>query len=74
MQPFGDGPAVARLEREGLEDQEVERSLRQVERLVEGFRARYGLADDALRDEELEAARRLVAERYGADAWTGDLP
>jgi lipoate-protein ligase A len=45
-----------------------------VGRLVEGFRSRFGLTDDGLRDEELAAARRLVAERYGSDAWTRNLP
>jgi lipoate-protein ligase A len=45
-----------------------------VRQLVDGFQSRFGLIDDQLRDEELEAARRLMAERYGTDEWTRDLP
>jgi lipoate-protein ligase A len=45
-----------------------------VHRLVEGFRSRFELTEEGLRGEELEAARRLVAERYGTDAWTRNLP
>ena len=45
-----------------------------VERLIEGFQSRFGLDVTALRDEELAATRRLVADRYGTSAWTRDLP
>lgn len=45
-----------------------------VAKLVEGFRSRFGLGETSLRNEELTAAERLVAEKYGHDAWTKDLP
>jgi lipoate-protein ligase A len=45
-----------------------------VHRLIEGFRGRFGLVEDALRDNELDSARRLQAERYDTEAWTRDLP
>jgi lipoate-protein ligase A len=45
-----------------------------VERLIEGFQSRFGLDVTALKDEELAATRRLVADRYGTSAWTRDLP
>jgi len=45
-----------------------------VAKLVEGFRSRFGLGATTLRDEELKAAERKVAEKYGHDAWTRDLP
>jgi len=44
-----------------------------VERLIEGFKQRFGLDADELAAEDLAAARRLVAEKYGTDAWTRDL-
>ena len=44
-----------------------------VERLIEGFKQRFGLDADELTAEDLAAARRLVAEKYGTDAWTRDL-
>src|SRR5262249_53794832 len=45
-----------------------------VHRLVEGFRNRFGLTGDALHDTELEAAQRLMAQRYGTEMWMRDLP
>jgi lipoate-protein ligase A len=45
-----------------------------VHRLEEGFRSRFGLTEDVLHDEELETARRLMAERYGTETWTRELP
>jgi lipoate-protein ligase A len=45
-----------------------------VHRLVDGFQSRFGLTADALRDTELEAARRLAADRYDTEEWTRDLP
>jgi lipoate-protein ligase A len=45
-----------------------------VERLIEGFQSRFGLDVTTLKDEELVATRRLVADRYGTSAWTRDLP
>ena len=45
-----------------------------VERLIDGFRDRFGLADTALTPEERAAAEALVAEQYGTAAWTHDLP
>jgi lipoate-protein ligase A len=45
-----------------------------VDRLIAGFQGRFGLADTALTPEERAAAERLVAEQYGTDTWTHDLP
>jgi len=45
-----------------------------VDRLVAGFRQRFGMEDDRLREEELTAARLLVQEKYGSAIWTSDLP
>lgn len=45
-----------------------------VEQLIAGFRARFGLTDDALTADERAAALALVRERYATPAWTHDLP
>ncbi len=45
-----------------------------VERLIDGFRRRFGLVETALTDEELADAERLASERYGTVAWTHELP
>jgi lipoate-protein ligase A len=45
-----------------------------VERLIDGFRRRFGLDEASLSDDELAAARTLVESKYGCQLWTGDLP
>lgn len=45
-----------------------------VHHLVGYFRARFGLAADTLRDEELADARQRVADRFGTEEWTYFLP
>ncbi|HEY8602310.1 MAG TPA: biotin/lipoate A/B protein ligase family protein [Thermomicrobiales bacterium] len=45
-----------------------------VERLTDGFRERFGLVAGELSAEECAAAAALVAEQYGTDGWTHDLP
>lgn len=45
-----------------------------VRRLAESFRIRFGLSQGALTPEELAAAEELSREKYGAEAWTHELP
>jgi lipoate-protein ligase A len=45
-----------------------------VERMVETFRARHGLAESTLTPEELAAAERLVESKFGTEAWLRALP
>jgi lipoate-protein ligase A len=45
-----------------------------IERLIAGFRSRFGLELSQLREDELAAARRLHAEKYGMEVWMRDLP
>jgi lipoate-protein ligase A len=45
-----------------------------VERMIAGFRQRFGLVAEELQDLDLTEARRLVTEKYGTPAWTADLP
>jgi lipoate---protein ligase len=45
-----------------------------VERMAEGFQSRFGLEVAALTDDEIAAARKLVAERYATPEWTRSLP
>jgi lipoate-protein ligase A len=45
-----------------------------VERMIAGFRQRFGLIAEELQDLDLTEARRLVTEKYGTPAWTADLP
>ena len=42
--------------------------------MIGHFRGRYGLTDDRLSDAELRAAERLVAGKFGVDAWTARVP
>lgn len=44
-----------------------------VERMIDGFRMRFGLDPVMLTTDELNHARRLVTEKYGMAAWTSDL-
>jgi lipoate-protein ligase A len=45
-----------------------------IERLIASFRDRYGLIDDALQQEELVEAARLVETRFGTRQWIYFLP
>jgi lipoate---protein ligase len=45
-----------------------------IERMVETFRASYGLAESAVTPEELEAARRLIETKFGTEEWLQILP
>jgi lipoate-protein ligase A len=45
-----------------------------VEQMTEWFRRRFGLEASELSPDDLQQARRLVAEKYGTPEWTGDLP
>lgn len=45
-----------------------------IDRLVDTFRARYGLAPGGLRTEELERAERLAREKFLSDEWRYLLP
>ena len=42
--------------------------------LISTFRRQYGLADDALRAEELERANALVTNKFAGDDWIGVVP
>lgn len=45
-----------------------------IDRLIATFRGRYGLTDDELRPEELRAAEKLVADKFGISEWTSRVP
>ena len=45
-----------------------------IDRMVATFRARYGLTDGALTDEELARAKELVETKFGTDAWLHRIP
>jgi lipoate-protein ligase A len=45
-----------------------------IERMVETFRARHGLQDLVLTEEEQDEARRLVETKFATDAWLHLLP
>jgi lipoate-protein ligase A len=45
-----------------------------IRRLIEHFRAAYGLVDDELRPAELEEAERLVRDRFATRDWLYSLP
>ncbi|GAA2793899.1 biotin/lipoate A/B protein ligase family protein [Saccharopolyspora taberi] len=52
----------------GLSRQEV------ISRLVDGFRARYGLVDGAVSEGERSRARDLVASKFGTREWLERVP
>ena len=45
-----------------------------IERMIDTFRRRYGLAHDHVRPDELECATQLAREKFGTAAWTGEVP
>jgi lipoate-protein ligase A len=45
-----------------------------IKRLIGGFRDRYGLIDDELREDEIAEAQQLVSERFGTRDWIYFLP
>jgi lipoate---protein ligase len=45
-----------------------------IERLIGGFRDRYGLIDGGFREDEIAEAERLVTDRFGTRDWIYFLP
>jgi lipoate-protein ligase A len=45
-----------------------------IESMISSFRSRYGLADVPLRPDELNAAEKLVREKYSTPEWTARVP
>lgn len=45
-----------------------------VDRMLDTFRERHGLVEDVLRPEELDAAERLVAEKFATPEWINRVP
>lgn len=45
-----------------------------IDRLTEGFRRRFGLADGPVTEAEEDAARELIAAKYDTAAWTHRVP
>lgn len=45
-----------------------------IRRLQQGFRDSHGLVDDTITEAELAAARRLVDEKFGTEAWLRRVP
>lgn len=45
-----------------------------IERMIDTFRNRHGLADDRIRDDELARAETLARDKFGTAAWTGAVP
>ena len=45
-----------------------------IERMIGYFRGRYGLADDTVTADELRAAEKLAAEKFGTREWTARVP
>lgn len=45
-----------------------------IARMVDTFRACYGLSDDAASDTEMQRAKALAAEKFGTADWTGIVP
>ncbi|HEY8682321.1 MAG TPA: biotin/lipoate A/B protein ligase family protein [Rhodanobacter sp.] len=44
-----------------------------IARMIDTFRARHGLVDDALRAPELERAEALALNKFSSPAWTADV-
>jgi lipoate-protein ligase A len=44
-----------------------------IQRMIDTFRRLYGLADDALRADELAQAQALALSRFGSAAWLNDV-
>ncbi|MGV9354606.1 lipoate--protein ligase family protein [Streptomyces misionensis] len=45
-----------------------------IDRMIDSFRARYGLAPGKLMDEELARARDLVRTKFATEEWTARVP
>ncbi|WP_329190909.1 biotin/lipoate A/B protein ligase family protein [Actinacidiphila glaucinigra] len=45
-----------------------------IDRMIESFRARYGLTDGSVTAEELARAEELVAAKFGSPEWTARVP
>lgn len=45
-----------------------------IERMINSFRARYGLADGKITDEELARAHDLVRTKFSNHEWTARVP
>ncbi|MER5770727.1 lipoate--protein ligase family protein [Streptomyces sp. NPDC001985] len=45
-----------------------------IERMIDSFRARYGLTEGRISDEELSRARELVRSKFGTPEWTARVP
>jgi lipoate-protein ligase A len=45
-----------------------------VDRMIGHFRGRYGLTDDRLTEDELRAAEKRVAAKFGTEEWTARVP
>ncbi len=42
--------------------------------MIDTFRTRFGLSDDALRSEDLARAGALIRDKFGQQRWTGIVP
>jgi len=80
---------VLRIGREKLSDKGIASAAKRVDplraqtglareeivgRMIDTFRERHGLEEDALLPEELSAAERLVREKFATEAWTHRVP
>ncbi|MFD7443945.1 biotin/lipoate A/B protein ligase family protein [Streptomyces sp. NPDC059909] len=45
-----------------------------IERMIDSFRGRYGLAEGKVTDEEMARARELVATKFATQEWTARVP
>ncbi|WP_369252705.1 lipoate--protein ligase family protein [Streptomyces sp. R41] len=45
-----------------------------IERMIDSFRGRYGLADGKVTEEELARAEELARSKFGSAEWTGRVP
>ncbi|MEV5708106.1 biotin/lipoate A/B protein ligase family protein [Actinoallomurus sp. NPDC052274] len=45
-----------------------------IDRMIAHFRGRYGLTEDRLTDDELQAAAKRVAAKFGTAEWTARVP
>ncbi|MYZ13598.1 lipoate--protein ligase family protein, partial [Streptomyces sp. SID337] len=45
-----------------------------IERMVDSFRGRYGLAEGKVTDEEMARAQELVRTKFTTEEWTARVP